>query len=113
MRKYNDPSADVASTVLRVTVNDSPSAFYGEKYQVDKVGAHTRFASLPSAQPTLVNKRCSRIPANSHPGSHQPRTIHSAVDSSCMVCVFFCSRRRRLMRATTGVVSSHLTVCQL
>ncbi|KAL4074123.1 hypothetical protein V8B97DRAFT_1932047 [Scleroderma yunnanense] len=36
-RKFDDPSQLVASAALRVTVNNGPSSFYGEKYNVDKV----------------------------------------------------------------------------
>lgn len=36
-RQFEDPSELVASAALRVTVNNGPSSFYGEKYNVDKV----------------------------------------------------------------------------
>ncbi|KAF8558064.1 calcium-dependent phosphotriesterase [Imleria badia] len=36
-RQINDPSALVASSALRITINRGPSSFYGEKYNIDKV----------------------------------------------------------------------------
>lgn len=36
-RQINDPSALVASSALRITVNPGLGSFYGEKYNVDKV----------------------------------------------------------------------------
>lgn len=36
-RQINDPSALVASSALRITVNRGPGSFYGEKYNIDKV----------------------------------------------------------------------------
>ncbi|KAG6378182.1 hypothetical protein JVT61DRAFT_13875 [Boletus reticuloceps] len=37
MRQMNDPSALVASSAMRITVNRGLGSFYGEKYNVDKV----------------------------------------------------------------------------
>jgi len=36
-RQINDPSVLVASSALRITVNRGLGAFYGEKYNIDKV----------------------------------------------------------------------------
>ncbi|KAH7888581.1 hypothetical protein F5I97DRAFT_2003355 [Phlebopus sp. FC_14] len=36
-RQFNDPSALVASAAVRVTINEGPGSFYGEKYNVDKI----------------------------------------------------------------------------
>lgn len=36
-RLINDPSALVASSALRITVNYGLGSYYGEKYNVDKV----------------------------------------------------------------------------
>jgi len=52
-RQFEDPSELVASAALRVTVNNGPSSFYGEKYNVDKVDGLFLFFYRDPSSPTI------------------------------------------------------------
>ncbi|KAH7912397.1 hypothetical protein BJ138DRAFT_1083638 [Hygrophoropsis aurantiaca] len=74
-KQMNDPTVKIASSALRITINEGPGAFYGDKYKVDKVFED--------------------------PGELASGTTSATYDA----------RRNRLYMH--GLISPHLTVCQL
>lgn len=80
-RQFEDPSELVASAALRVTVNNGPSSFYGEKYNVDKVGG--LFSS--AIRHRRLFSRFLRIPVILLLGSPPLCMIPNEGSCSCMV----------------------------
>src|SRR5207245_1043144 len=85
LRQFEDPSQLVASAALRVTVNNGPSSFYGEKYNVDKVDG--LFSS--AIHHRRLFSRFSRIPVILLLGS--PLLCMTPNEGSCSCMVTTCS----------------------